>query len=36
LGVPGERLKEMVLLNGGDPKAIIPMNTLLKVVEKGV
>jgi hypothetical protein len=34
-GVPSEKLKEMVLLNGGDPNQVIPANTLIKVVEKG-
>jgi predicted Zn-dependent protease len=35
LGVPNEKLKEMVLLNGGEFKQIIQANTLVKVVEKG-
>jgi predicted Zn-dependent protease len=34
-GVPNEKLKGMVLLNGGDPNQVIPANTLVKVVEKG-
>jgi predicted Zn-dependent protease len=34
-GVPNEKLKEMALLNGGDPNQVIPANTLIKVVEKG-
>jgi predicted Zn-dependent protease len=34
-GVPDEKLKEMVLLNGGDPNQVIPANTLIKMVEKG-
>jgi predicted Zn-dependent protease len=34
-GVPNEKLKEMALLNGGDPNQMIPANTLIKVVEKG-
>lgn len=33
-GVPNEKLKEMVLLNGGDPNQVIPANTLIKVIEK--
>jgi predicted Zn-dependent protease len=35
LGVQNEKLKEMVLLNGGDPNQMIPANSLIKVVEKG-
>ena len=35
LGVQNEKLKEMVLLNGGNPNQMIPANTLVKVVEKG-
>jgi predicted Zn-dependent protease len=34
-GVPNEKMKEMALLNGRDLKAMVPPNTLLKVVEKG-
>jgi predicted Zn-dependent protease len=34
-GVPNEKMKEMALLNGRDLKAMVPANTLLKVVEKG-
>jgi predicted Zn-dependent protease len=34
-GVPKEKLKEMVLINGGDLEQVIPVNTLIKVVEKG-
>lgn len=34
-GIPNEKLKEMALLNGGDPNQVIPANTLIKVVEKG-
>ena len=34
-GVSNEKLKEMVLLNGGNPNQILPANTLIKVVEKG-
>ena len=34
-GVPNEKLKEMVLLNGGDLNQVIPANTLIKVIEKG-
>lgn len=34
-GVQNEKLKEIVLLNGGDPNQVIPANTLVKVVEKG-
>ena len=34
-GVPNEKLKGMVLLNGGDPNQVIPANTLVNVVEKG-
>lgn len=35
LGVPNEKLKELVLLNGGNPKRVIPADSLIKVVEKG-
>jgi predicted Zn-dependent protease len=35
LGVPGERLNEMAILNGGDLNKRVPANTLLKLVEKG-
>jgi len=35
LGAPNEKLKEMVLLNGGDFNQVIPANTLVKVVERG-
>ena len=35
LGVLNEKLKEMVLLNGGNLNQVIPANTLIKVVEKG-
>jgi len=35
LSVPNEKLKEVVLLNGGNLNQIIPANTLVKVVEKG-
>jgi predicted Zn-dependent protease len=35
LNVSNEKLKQMVLLNGGNPNQIIPANTLIKVVEKG-
>jgi predicted Zn-dependent protease len=35
LGVPNEKMKEMVLLNGGNLNQVIPANTLIKVVEKG-
>jgi predicted Zn-dependent protease len=34
-GVPNEKLKEMVLLNGENLNQVIPANTLVKVVEKG-
>jgi predicted Zn-dependent protease len=34
-GVPNEKLKEMVLLNGGNLNQVIPANTLIKVIEKG-
>jgi predicted Zn-dependent protease len=34
-GVPNEKLKGMVLLNGGDLNQVIPSNTLIKVIEKG-
>ena len=34
-GVSNEKLKEVVLLNGGNPNQILPANTLIKVVEKG-
>jgi len=34
-GVQNEKLKEMALLNGGDLNQVIPMKTLIKVVEKG-
>lgn len=34
-GVPKEKLKEMILINGGDLEQMIPVNTLIKVVEKG-
>lgn len=34
-GVSNEKLKEMVLLNGGNPNQILPANSLIKVVEKG-
>ena len=33
--VPKGKLKEMVLINGGDLERMIPVNTLIKVVEKG-
>jgi predicted Zn-dependent protease len=35
LGVPENRVKEISLLNGGEPDEPIPPNTLLKVVERG-
>ena len=35
LGVPENRIKEMSLLNGGEPSEPVPPNTLLKVVERG-
>ncbi len=35
LNIPNEKVKQMVLLNGGDPTQVIPANTLIKVVEKG-
>ena len=35
LGVPESRIKEMSLLNGGEPNEPVPPNTLLKVVERG-
>ena len=35
LGVPENRIKEMSLLNGGEPNEPVPPNTLLKVVERG-
>jgi len=35
LGVQNEKLKEMVLLNGGNLNQMIPANTLIKVLEKG-
>ncbi len=35
LDVPEKRLKEVLLLNGGDPKQRIPAESLLKVVERG-
>lgn len=35
LGVSKERMKEMVFLNGGDPKQWMTANSLVKVVEKG-
>jgi predicted Zn-dependent protease len=35
LGVAENRVKEMSLLNGGEPNEPIPPNTLLKVVERG-
>jgi predicted Zn-dependent protease len=35
LGVPGERLNEMAILNGGDLNKVVPADTLLKLVEKG-
>jgi predicted Zn-dependent protease len=34
-GVPKEKMKEMVLLNGGVPGQTVPANSLIKVVEKG-
>lgn len=34
-GVPKEKMKEMVLLNGGVPDQMVPANSLIKVVEKG-
>ena len=34
-GVPEEKLKETALINGGDLEQMIPVNTLIKVVEKG-
>jgi predicted Zn-dependent protease len=34
-GVPNEKLKEMALLNGKNLSEVIPVNTLIKVVEKG-
>jgi predicted Zn-dependent protease len=34
LGVPENRVKEISLLNGGEPNEPIPPNTLLKVVER--
>jgi len=34
-GVGNEKLKEVVLLNGGNPNQVIPANTLIKMVEKG-
>jgi len=34
LGVPENRIKEMSLLNGGEPNEPLPPNTLLKVVER--
>src|SRR4030042_5238531 len=33
-GVPNEKLKEMVQLNGGDLNQVIPANTLIKEMEK--
>ena len=35
LDVPDKKLKEVVLLNGGDPKQRVRAETLLKVVERG-
>jgi predicted Zn-dependent protease len=35
LGVPENRVKEISLLNGGEPNEPVPPNTLLKVVERG-
>ena len=35
LDVSDKKLKEVVLLNGGDPKQRVPADTLLKVVERG-
>lgn len=35
LGVPNEKLKEMALLNGRHLNEVIPLNTMLKVVESG-
>jgi len=35
LGVPENRIKEMSLLNGGEPDEPVPPNTLLKVLERG-
>ena len=34
LGVPENRVKEISLLNGGEPNEPVPPNTLLKVVER--
>ena len=34
-GVPKEKVKEMVLLNGGVSGQMVPANSLIKVVEKG-
>lgn len=34
-GVPKERIKEVVLLNGGTANQMMPANSLIKVVEKG-
>jgi len=36
LGVPNEKLKETALLNGRNLDEVIPANTMLKVVEKGL
>jgi predicted Zn-dependent protease len=35
IGIPKDRMKEMVLLNGGVANRIVPANSLIKVVEKG-
>jgi predicted Zn-dependent protease len=35
LGIPENRIKELSLLNGGEPNEPVPPNTLLKVVERG-
>lgn len=35
LGVPEDRVKEMSLLNGGEPHEPVPPNILLKIVERG-
>jgi len=35
LGVPNEKMKEMVLLNGGVPEQIVQTNSLIKAVERG-
>jgi len=36
LGVPSDQMKGLALLNGRDLNQLVPANTLLKVVEKGM